>query len=384
VAEVLLNPLGEDDDDFECNYILDRNLQLTHILNMQLLNSFFEVGLNVVDKAYDTFPEMVRDDFWEDSLPEPLYTAESAQRPINPQVGSCVDMYVGLNVVDKAYDTFPEMVRDDFWEDSLPEPLYTAESAQRPINPQVGSCVDMSTHEEPFMIHPRRRTISRASHWDGEVENDDMVPVIGNDKPRDNSHSSSSSLDRFDESFHNKVNPPGLYPQNGSSKFSRSVPDGMKMAFDETGPKSPRSPPPGGVAWFVDELGRDLQKKRPEKRAHIRRRFNEQQSKWQQFQNRTAYPRALAGCPAFRLREGRENGIESESRGEKSFRRPKRKPTLKQISSIFRFIGSEAANTCGLHDVTDCTADTVYITTVSTEKQSSKPAGRLIELLALL
>ncbi|KAK6016585.1 hypothetical protein OSTOST_17930, partial [Ostertagia ostertagi] len=79
VAEVLLNPLGEDDDDFECNYILDRNLQ---------------VGLNVVDKAYDTFPEMVRDDFWEDSLPEPLYTAESAQRPINPQVGSCVDMYV--------------------------------------------------------------------------------------------------------------------------------------------------------------------------------------------------------------------------------------------------------------------------------------------------
>lgn len=31
VAEALLNPLGEDDDDFEVNYILDRNLQVWHM-----------------------------------------------------------------------------------------------------------------------------------------------------------------------------------------------------------------------------------------------------------------------------------------------------------------------------------------------------------------
>ncbi|KHJ76871.1 hypothetical protein OESDEN_23509, partial [Oesophagostomum dentatum] len=120
VAEVLLNPLGEDDDDFECNYILDRNLE------------------------------------------------------------------VGLNVVDNAYDKLPELERDQFWEDTIPEPLYTAESAQRPINPQIGSCVDMATEDDAYMLRPRRRTISRSSHWDGELGTDDVVPVIGVEKHKEN------------------------------------------------------------------------------------------------------------------------------------------------------------------------------------------------------
>lgn len=29
VAENLMNPLGEDDDDFECNFLIDRNLAVS-------------------------------------------------------------------------------------------------------------------------------------------------------------------------------------------------------------------------------------------------------------------------------------------------------------------------------------------------------------------
>ncbi|VDM56564.1 unnamed protein product [Angiostrongylus costaricensis] len=76
VAEVLLNPLGEDDDDFECNWIIDRNLQ---------------VGFSV-EECYNQHPPVDRDSFWTHSNPEPLYTATSAMRPTNPQVGSCVNM----------------------------------------------------------------------------------------------------------------------------------------------------------------------------------------------------------------------------------------------------------------------------------------------------
>ncbi|WKX96105.1 hypothetical protein Q1695_012510 [Nippostrongylus brasiliensis] len=127
VAEVLLNPLGEDADDFECNYIIDRNLQ---------------VGFSV-EECYDNYPPLDRDVFWTSPIPEPLYTAESAMRPVHPQVGSCVDM-----------------------------PLLTQEAQ--------------------FMLRPRRQTIGFGSHtsvWDGHVDNTLVVPV-----PGANGHNGLSNL----------------------------------------------------------------------------------------------------------------------------------------------------------------------------------------------
>ncbi|VDM42588.1 unnamed protein product [Toxocara canis] len=62
VAEVILNPFGEDDDDFEGNFLLDKNLA---------------IGLTVVDEGYNKTPEVLKDAFWNDTI-EPLYSTEAA------------------------------------------------------------------------------------------------------------------------------------------------------------------------------------------------------------------------------------------------------------------------------------------------------------------
>nr|XP_029509221.1 bestrophin-2-like [Oncorhynchus nerka] len=77
VAEQLINPFGEDDDDFETNYLVDRNLQ---------------VSLLSVDEMYDTIPLVERDKYWNESEPQPPYTAASAEHRKPSFMGSALDI----------------------------------------------------------------------------------------------------------------------------------------------------------------------------------------------------------------------------------------------------------------------------------------------------
>lgn len=73
VAEALLNPLGEDDDDLEVNAILDKNLI---------------TGMQLVDYGNTACPPLVKDKYWDHQTIDPLYSLASAKREVYPLIGS--------------------------------------------------------------------------------------------------------------------------------------------------------------------------------------------------------------------------------------------------------------------------------------------------------
>ncbi|XP_072513013.1 bestrophin-2a [Salminus brasiliensis] len=80
VAEQLINPFGEDDDDFETNWLIDRN---------------FQVSMMAVDEMYGDLPIMERDRYWNDSNPRPPYTAATLFVLRKPSFqGSTFDMAI--------------------------------------------------------------------------------------------------------------------------------------------------------------------------------------------------------------------------------------------------------------------------------------------------
>ncbi|KAL6739797.1 hypothetical protein Aduo_013208 [Ancylostoma duodenale] len=103
VAESLMNPLGEDDDDFECNYLIDRNLR---------------VGLTIVDECYGELPLQQKDSFWGAEAIEPLYSAESAVKSVNPQIGSAANYEVEQDEVLM----MPHIAGEDFDNLSFDDP----------------------------------------------------------------------------------------------------------------------------------------------------------------------------------------------------------------------------------------------------------------------
>ncbi|XP_027966779.1 bestrophin-3 isoform X1 [Eumetopias jubatus] len=126
VAEQLINPFGEDDDDFETNWCIDRNLQ---------------VSLLAVDEMHMSLPKMKKDIYWNDSAARPPYTLAAADYCIPSFLGSTVEM--GLSGSD-----FPG--EEWLWS-------YEKHGHRRSVIRRVKRF--LSAHEHPSS--PRRRSYGR-------------------------------------------------------------------------------------------------------------------------------------------------------------------------------------------------------------------------------
>lgn len=105
VAEQLINPFGEDDDDFETNLLIDRN---------------FQVSMLAVDEMYSDVPLLEKDRYWNDSDPRPPYTAATLFQKLLPSFqGSTFDM--ALAKEDLQFKPLSEI--EEMNEDTLPYPM---------------------------------------------------------------------------------------------------------------------------------------------------------------------------------------------------------------------------------------------------------------------
>ncbi|KAL3265240.1 hypothetical protein HHI36_009454 [Cryptolaemus montrouzieri] len=130
VAESLINPFGEDDDDFEVNWMVDRNLQVSYL---------------IVDEMHHEHPQLLKDQYWDQIAPVEL--------PYNPNItkeSHPLPSTANIAKKQETVDMTPSSVKiDDFQSNDMNSgPIMFTANSNRNLSASVrsrGSQLSMGT-----------------------------------------------------------------------------------------------------------------------------------------------------------------------------------------------------------------------------------------------
>ncbi|KAI4464113.1 bestrophin [Holotrichia oblita] len=170
VAESLINPFGDDDDDFEVNWMVDRNLQVSYL---------------IVDEMHHAHPELVRDQYWDEVFPQELpYTLASEPFREQHPLPSTANIAVMPQTADFAIPTGVKIDDMQFMNDMNSGIMFTARPSAAQLkrgmsqvsNP--GASVPDSISRVNSVTNVLKKLFTKDDNRDPKLEKDSPIELV--------------------------------------------------------------------------------------------------------------------------------------------------------------------------------------------------------------